>query len=221
MAERPKSRGRKSRGSGQSSATRRASRVSGAHRMPENMERVPRGVRDVLRLITEVPLLVDLHERERAVLAEIAEIVRCPGGTVLYEPGQSGSHLYVILQGRVEIRCQVGPGIYHTVRYLDDGDVAGIDAALGGGQYDMQARATDKTAALRFRTDTVRKLIEAGQPAGIKLFVALSDQLGQQIRQSTSDVVRMLAKTTMQLAAKAKKRDGEYDASDMKRILGG
>jgi len=216
MAERRKSRASRS-GSGRTSA-RSSSRVSGAfHSMPENMERVQRSVRDVLRLIAEVPLLADLHERERAVLAEIAEIVRCPGGTVLYEPGQMGTHLYIILQGQVEIRSQVGPGIYHAVRRLEDGDVAGIDAALGGGEYHMQARALDKTAALRFRTDTLRKFIEAGKPAGIKLFVALSDELGMQIRSSTMDVVRMLAKSAAKMA---KKRDGEYDADDMKRILG-
>lgn len=185
------------------------------------MERVQRSLRDVLRLIGEIQLLRDLHERERTALAETAEIVRCPGGTVLYEPGQVGTHLYIILQGRLEIRCQVGPGIFHSVRELSDGGLAGIDAALGGGDYHMQARALDKTAALRFRTDALRQLIENGNPAGIKFFVALSDALGEQIRGSTIDAVRMLAKSSKQMSAAAKKRNGEYDDDDMKRILGG
>lgn len=188
--------------------------------MPDGMERVQRSPRDVLRLMEDVPSLQSLHDHERTDLAEVAEIVRCPGGTALYEPGDAGTHLYLILQGRLEIRCKVGPGIYHTVRHLEDGAIAGIDAVLGGGEYHMQARTLDKTAALRFRTDVIRKLIEAGKPAGIKLFVSLSDALGGQIRSATEDVVRMLAKTSMRMAANAIKRDGEYDDGDMKRILG-
>ena len=206
------SRGRKSRASSRSAAY---------HVMPEGMERVQRGVRDILRLISEIPLLRDLHERERSVLAEVVEIVRCPGGTVLYQQDQFGSHLYILLQGRVEIRSQVGPGIFHSMRDLGDGDVAGLDAALSGGDYHTQARALDKTAALRIRTDTLRKFVEAGQPAGIKLFVALTEQLGQQIRAATDDVVRILEKSAKIMAANVKKRDGEYDDDDMRRILGG
>lgn len=210
-----------SRGPGRNRQSRASNRSAAYHVMPDGMERVQRGTRDVLRLITDVPMLQDLHDRERAVLAEVVEIVRCPGGTVLYEQGQFGSHLYILLQGRVELRSQVGPGIYHSLAVLTDGDVVGLDAALSGGDYHTQARAQDKTAALRVRTDTLRKFIEAGRPAGIKLFVALSDRLGQQIRAATDDVVRILEKSAKIMAANVKKRDGEYDDDDMRRILGG
>lgn len=196
-------------------------RSSAYHALPENMERVQRSMRDVLRLLGDVPMLRDLHERERGVLAEIAEIVRCPGGTVLYEPGQAGTHLYIILQGRVEIRARVGPGIFHGVRVLEDGEAAGLDAALGGNDYHMQARSLEKTAALRFRTDALRTLIEAGRPAGVKLFGVLSNELGVQIRNSTVEVVRLLAKTSMRMTANANKREGEYSDADLSKILGG
>ncbi len=151
----------------------------------------------MLQLISDVDLFDELHPAEREAIVKMADIVRCPGGTVVYETGDEGCWLYVILQGQMELRTRIGPGMYHTFRIIGPGRCAGLDAVLSRTDYHMQCVARDKTAALRFRSDEFLRQVKRGVPAAVKVFSALSSLLGLDIRSATMDVVQMLEKTSL------------------------
>jgi len=181
-----------------------------------NLEVLHRSQREMLKLIDDVELFSELHSREREAIAEMADIVRCPGGTVVYETGDEGKWLYVILQGEMELRTRVGPGMHHTFRTIGAGTCAGLDAVLSRTDYHMQCVARDKTAALRFRGEDIQRQAERGVPAAVKLFSALSSLLGADIRTATMDVVHMLEKTSVMPS----KSDTVIDDKKMASILG-
>ncbi len=90
-----------------------------------NLEVMHRSQREMLKLIEDVELFAELHTREKEAVAEMADIVRCPGGTVVYETGDEGRWLYVILQGEMVLRTRIGPGMHHTFRMIGPGGCAG------------------------------------------------------------------------------------------------
>ncbi len=179
------------------------------------MEKVTRSGRQLLRVMEEMPLLAMMHDRERAELGEIADIVRCPGGTVVYEDREEGEYVYFIIQGSVELRTRVGPGMAHTVRDFKDEGIIGLGVALGAEGYHLQCYARDKTAALRFKKSDLERILRTGRPSAVKLFTAMGLELGRQIRNATNEVVYMLEKTSMMPQG----RSGGGD--DMSSILGG
>ena len=161
------------------------------------MEKVPRSARQLLRVMEEMPTFKMMHDRERTELGEIADIVRCPGGTIIYEDREEGEFVYFIIQGSVELRTRVGPGMAHTVRDFKDEGIVGLGVALGATEYHLQCYARDKTAALRFKRSELQRILRAGKPAAIKLFTAMGLELGRQLRTATNEVVYMLEKTSM------------------------
>lgn len=163
----------------------------------DNMERLERPARDVARLMNDVPLFSALEHREREALAEIAGIARCHGGTQIWSAGDAASHVMMLLQGRVEMRKRIGPGVEHTVRVHGPGDVVGIEAALGGSTYHLGAFATERTAALRIPSQDLRQVIEVGKPAAVKLYAALALVLGDQLREATVEVVKLLERASI------------------------
>ncbi len=163
----------------------------------DRMERLQRPARDIVKLMADLPLFEQLTERERASLAELAELARCPGGTVVFESGEEGRYVYCVIQGTLELRTRTGPGIFHEVRTIGVGQVTGLDAMLSGSPYHMKCVALEGTATLRFRSEQMRELLAAGRPFAIKFFNSLCDELGSQIREATLAVVRMLEATSL------------------------
>ena len=160
------------------------------------MERLERPQRDVLVLMESIEIVCDLTLRERGVLAEIAEIVRCPGGEVVYQAGEPGRHLYCVLKGRMALRATTAPGMTFTVREVTPGKSAGIDAVLNQSLHHMTCHAAEHLAALRFSTAKLHHLLGLGNPAAVKLFVALRAELSGQLREATPHFVQLLSEAS-------------------------
>lgn len=160
------------------------------------MERLDRPPREVLALMENIHIVADLTLRERSTLAEIAEVVRCPGGEVVYQAGEPGRHLYCVLKGRMELRATTAPGITFTVREVAPGQTAGIDAVLNQTLHPIACYAAENLAALRFSTARLHQLLALGNPAVIKLFAALRAEMGAQVREATQHFVKLLSEAS-------------------------
>ncbi len=168
-----------------------------AVRSKDPMERLQRLPRDVLKLMEPISLFDELNLRERSMLSEVAEVVRCIGGTKVFDAGDEGKYLYCVLQGRLDLRTGVATGLTHSVREIPAGRLAGLDAVLTQQPYHMMCMALENTAALRFHTHQLHQLLAAGTPAAIKLFAALRTELGNDIRTATLQVVKLLDATSV------------------------
>lgn len=161
------------------------------------MQRLPRTPRDMLQLFETVDVFQETNLRERATLAEIAEVVRCAGGTKVFEAGEEGRYLYCVLQGRLELRAAAGPGTTHHVRGIPAGRLAGLDAVLTQQPYHLACFAVENTAALRFQTTQLHQMLAMGTPAAVKLFSAMRTELGSAIRDATMQVAKLLEATAV------------------------
>ncbi len=162
-----------------------------------NVEIIQRPVREVIRMMDGLHVFEELHGREREVIGGLAEVFRCPGGMVVFEPGDDGQWLYVVVQGRLQLRTRTGPGMHHAFREIEVGGCAGLSATMSQLDYHMKCVALEKTAGLRFRGEDLHDLASDGQTAGVKLYAGLCQELGKEIREATLEVVNMLERTSM------------------------
>jgi CRP-like cAMP-binding protein len=161
------------------------------------MQRIRKLAREVQKLIEPLPLFAGLNVREQALFAEIAEVVRCAGGVKVFDGGEEGRYLYIVVQGRLELKTPTGAGLFYGVREIVAGRPAGIDAVLMRAPYHMTCVALEPTAALRFQTAHLHKMLDNAVPAAIKLFTALRAEMGDDIRAATLEVVQLLEQTSV------------------------
>ena len=160
-------------------------------------ERMDRPTRDIVRLMADIPVFTDLSERERTVIAEMAHVARCHGGTALWGSGERAHWLLMVVQGRIEMRANLLPGVEHQVRVHLPGDVLGIEALFGSETYSLGAFASERTAVLRIPIVELRQFLEVGRPAAIKVYVAIVAALGMQVLDATMEVAKLLERTSI------------------------
>jgi len=103
----------------------------------------------------------------------------------------------MVVQGRIEMRASILPGVEHQVRAHVSGEVLGIEALFGAETYSLGAFASERTAVLRIPIADLRRFLEIGRPAAIKLYVAIVGALGAQVRDATMEVATLLERTSI------------------------
>lgn len=135
--------------------------------------------REVLRGLTACSLFAELTSECLTILARSARIQSCPKGAVLFERGDVGEELYVILAGEVEffVRATDAPERVETVEVYGAGRAFGELALLGAGRRTLGARArSDLRLCLLQRSDLLT-VLEKEPHVGIALLQTLARRL--------------------------------------------
>lgn len=159
----------------------------------DHMERLPRSPREVLRLLETPALFAEMNARERQWFADLAEVVRCAMGTVVFAPGDEGQYLYIVLQGSFELRIKAPNGAYHRMHEILVGHTAGGDALLAKAAHRTQCIAHEASAALRISFKALQTAIAADATQAVKMCTVLRAELAEQIRDATEQLVSILA----------------------------
>jgi CRP-like cAMP-binding protein len=109
-------------------------------------------------ILRNVPLFAEIPEE---ALAEVASIVREVGkkaGETVFEKGDLGDSLYVVVLGRVRVHDGE-----HTLNFLDKGEVFGEMALLDPEPRMASVTATENTRLLRLEGEPFHQLL-AGHP---------------------------------------------------------
>jgi len=78
------------------------------------------------------PLVTEMTDTEVAALARIVEIMDCKDGEVLVEEGESNSHLYVPVSGKISITKRDEHNEWTVLHTLRAGDLAGELSFMDG-----------------------------------------------------------------------------------------
>lgn len=100
---------------------------------------------------------------------------------IIFDEGEEGQALYVIMSGRVAIR-RAAPNGYQIVTDLEPGSIFGDLALLDNTPRNAQARALDNCElAVFFRADFMG-LMETDAVIGYKISLALARLMSQRLR---------------------------------------
>jgi len=79
----------------------------------------------MIETITKIPIFSSLGKREIRFLLDIAGEVEYPANTVLFQEGDPGDRLYVILEGQLEVIKKMGKTGEHLLRVSGPGEYFG------------------------------------------------------------------------------------------------
>jgi CRP-like cAMP-binding protein len=89
-------------------------------------------ISDNVAALKQSPLAVEMDDAEVGALARIVEIRDCEDGTVLVEEGESNSHLYVPISGKISITKRDEHNEWYVLHTLRAGELAGELSFMDG-----------------------------------------------------------------------------------------
>jgi HEAT repeat protein/ATP/ADP translocase len=129
--------------------------------------------------LKSAPLFAGLEGEELAALADIALQHAYEPGEIIFEENQPPHHLYVIVEGKVEVFRRAG-SVERTLAYLGEKECFGEMAILDDQPRSASVRAVERTDVLKIDRDSFRELILERPQIAFAIFKILSGRLRHQ-----------------------------------------
>jgi CRP/FNR family transcriptional regulator, cyclic AMP receptor protein len=136
-------------------------------------------------LIGEVPIFELMDEDEREALAQMMDCRSFQAGATIFEFGDPGGEIFVLLSGRVEVFVESSDGEKIILAENERGDVIGELSFLDGGPRTATAITREDTQALSMHRELLLKFIDNYPHAAMDLLTVV----GRRLR-ATDDLLR-------------------------------
>jgi CRP-like cAMP-binding protein len=158
-------------------------------RLPTNLGPVCTNLERILFLHC-VPLFVDFEPEDLLVLARASEERGYTEGTVLFNQGDVGDEVFVIISGRVQtIYAEAGGD--RTASTLGPGDCIGEMSVIDGSLRSTTAVVTGvNTRVLAIAGDTFRRFVEERAHVSGKIIGVLANRLRQAVERTTRPLLK-------------------------------
>ena len=137
-------------------------------------------------------LLKELSAEELKILSAIVSEKSLPENATIFVENMHGEALYIILDGVVKVSKMVEEGEEKTLSILNNGDILGEMALLGGGPRLITARAMKSTRLLTIKRGDFQNLLEKEPKVCIKFFNGLVNLFSQRLNQADSKIKELL-----------------------------
>lgn len=126
--------------------------------------------------LKSAPIFAALEGEELAALADIALETAFAPGELIFEENQVAHHLYIVVQGKVEVFIHVQD---HTrpLAHLGEKECFGEMAILDNQTRSASVRAEDATTVLKIDRDSFHELIMERPQIAFAIFRILSGRL--------------------------------------------
>ena len=128
-------------------------------------------------VLADVPLFSDLDDKERALLAERVDVVPIEEGAVLFEYGDPGDWMGVVLSGRVEVTVKTKTGESAFLEQAGPGDFFGEISLLDSGPRTARATVVERGAMLVVDQGDLDELFRIKPQSALKLLASTGQQL--------------------------------------------
>ncbi|MEZ4317326.1 MAG: cyclic nucleotide-binding domain-containing protein [Myxococcota bacterium] len=143
--------------------------------------------------LSAIPLFEGLEPAEIDRLVEIGRVEYFgAGGTILAE-GEEGPRLLVILEGRVEVLREDAGGVPRSIGVCGAGEVLGEISLLLELPRSATVRALDDLKCFTMDRNTFQEMVDAGDPAALKMGMALARSLASRLLTLNDRVLDLLS----------------------------
>jgi len=130
-----------------------------------------------LSMIGEVPIFALMDEEEREALARLMDSRTFKQGEVIFEVGDAGAEVYIVLSGRVDIYVENPEGERIVLGENDRGDVIGELSFLDGGARTATAVAVEDSQMLSLHRERLLEFIDEHPHAALDVLTVLGRRL--------------------------------------------
>jgi Fe-S cluster biogenesis protein NfuA len=116
-------------------------------------------------LFTNIPLFKNLESAQIDLLKPLFENFSCPPEILIFAQNLPATHLYLILEGTIQIHYKPYDGPSIIITHLSQGDVVGWSAVVGS-HYTSSAISNSEIKALRIRGRDLQSLVNKHPESG-------------------------------------------------------
>ena len=139
-----------------------------------------------------IPLFQDVDENTLQLLEPLFEPFSCLNGTVIFEQGDPALHLYLILEGAIEILYKPYDGPPLTITTLVSGNIVGWSAAIGNATYTSGAVCKEDCRAIRMSSRDLHKLCAKEPEAGRIILNLLAESVSPRWQNAQGQIQTLL-----------------------------
>ena len=138
-----------------------------------------------LRALRQLGLFSTLSRRELQIVDGLLHERRFLKGEIIFDQGEEGQALHVVVAGRVRI-CRQGEPETGNVRAIEAGDVFGEIALLENAPRALQARADEDCLLTSLSRGDLESLIDTHAVIASKILLQLARHLAQQLVEASA-----------------------------------
>ncbi|HYO53810.1 cyclic nucleotide-binding domain-containing protein [Archangium sp.] len=139
-----------------------------------------------LAVISSSPLFEMLSSTELAELAELAEQRRYAAGELVFEEGELGDSLYVIVRGEVEVVRSDGGGVPRPLTVLTAPDFFGEMSLIDKEYRSATVRARTEAVLLRLTTQHLATFRQANREGFTFVVINIARILSARVRETNA-----------------------------------
>ena len=149
---------------------------------------------DLLSALKSNHLFQDLTDREFKLLQNIVHLRKFHAGESIFQQGEAGVGMYMIVKGRVEIFVSDKNAASEDFRdifitQLIDGDFFGeLSLVEDNGRRTATAVARDESSLIGFFKPDLLEILSRSPSTGVKIVFRLAEVLGRRLKETTSKV---------------------------------
>lgn len=144
-----------------------------------------------IKQIRQLGLFSTLNSRELRVIDDLLQERRYLKDEIIFDEGEEGQTLYIVLSGSVLI-CRQGEPETGRIAEIPEGVLFGELALLDGAPRSAQARAAEDCVLASLSRADFRNLIEINAGIASKIAYQLARELGKRMREGLVTIDRRL-----------------------------
>jgi CRP-like cAMP-binding protein len=149
---------------------------------------------EVCESLSRSPLFKDWSWDELDTLSSYMAGYRARAGDMLFEEGDLGDAMGLLLSGRIEVRKRDAEGVTQTVAHIVAGRTFGEMAAIDGEKRSATCVATEPCVLALLPKTQFERILLVNEALGIKLLLRVTRALSQRLREVNDVLVDFLSK---------------------------
>ncbi len=148
----------------------------------------------LVRRLEGTALCRGLTRPELLRVVEAGRVERWPVGATVMEEGSQGPRVLVLLEGRVDVVKRDADGRERVLAEVGPGGILGEMGLLHDQPRSASVRAAEPLQVFAFDRLTFQEMVEDGDPAALKMGLAIARVLTQRVVALNERLVELLAK---------------------------
>ncbi|MES2951202.1 MAG: cyclic nucleotide-binding domain-containing protein [Pseudomonadota bacterium] len=149
---------------------------------------------EVCESLSRSPLFKDWSWDELDTLSSYMAGYRAKAGDLLFEEGDDGDAMGLLLSGQIEVKKQDTAGIAQFVTHIVAGRTFGEMAAIDGEKRSATCIATEPCVLALLPKVQFDRILTANEALGIKLLLRVTRLLSERLRKVNGALVDFLSK---------------------------
>lgn len=143
-------------------------------------------------MIAETQLFADLDWKDVQGLANYVQCYRVEAGTVVFNEGDAGNYMCLLVQGQVEVLKSDQEGSPHRIVLVTKGKTVGEMSIIDGEPRSATCIATQESVLLLLTKDNFARIIHDRPGLAVQILAKLAKLMSQRLRGVSGQLVEFL-----------------------------